>query len=97
MEQEKIKGAKSIIYIGFLSFVGCVFYALPGTVIAIWGFRRFIKVRKVALTNQSKFEISWVDARVGLILCVLGLLTSIVTIVWSLSLFWPIWFGRPMF
>ncbi len=86
-ESQKIKGAKTIVLLGFLSFLGCGLYAVPGTIISIWGFYKFKQVKAVYLTNPEIYKDSWVDARAGLILCILGFILSIVTFVWTLSLF----------
>lgn len=87
MEQAKLKGAKQLILLGFLSFVGCALYALPGTIISVIGILKFKKIKAEAHTDLVKYESSWVDARVGLILCVMGLITSIVTLIWTIWLF----------
>ena len=90
--QQPIKGAKGIIALGILSFVGCIFYALPGTIISVVGIMRFRKVKAIADSDRAVYENAYVDARVGLILCVMGLVTSIVTLIWTISLFKDIWF-----
>lgn len=92
VQQERIKGSRTIIILGILSFAGCVFYALPGTVISLIGILKFRKVKALADTNKHVYEDAYVDARVGLTLCIIGFLTSIVTLIWTISLFKDIWF-----
>lgn len=91
-KQLPIKGAKTIILLGILSFVGCGLYALPGTIISLIGIAKFKKVKAIAINNPAIYENAWVNARVGLILCILGFIASIITLIWTISLFYPIWF-----
>ena len=86
-ESQKIKGAKTIVLLGFLSFIGCGLYAVPGTIISIWGMIKFKQVKAIYQTDPELYKESWVDARAGLILCILGFILSIITLVWTLSLF----------
>lgn len=92
IQQEHIKGSKLVVVLGILSFVGCIFYALPGTVIAIMGILRFRKVKAIVDTNRPAYEEAYVNARVGLILCILGFIASIITLIWTISLFKDVWF-----
>lgn len=90
--QEKIKGAKTIVLIGFLSIFCCALYAVPGTIVAIIGILKYKKVKEVALSSPAKYQNSFVDAKAGLILCYLGFFLSIATLIWTIGLFYPTWF-----
>lgn len=71
-----LPNATTVLVLGIISIVGCMFYAIPGLICGIIAIVLHKKDKALYLTNPSKYEASFKTSKAGNICGVVGLSLS---------------------
>lgn len=94
-DQEKLPYATSVLLLSLFSVVGCVFYGIPGILLALAALLLFRKIRKQWRTDPERFQRSYQTARAGNIIAWISLGASLITTLYTLYVFYVLWYVLP--
>jgi len=93
--QSKIPMANTTLVLAIVSVVGCVFYGIPGVILALIAILLHKRVKNVYKTDTGIYQQSYNTARAGWIIAIISLVISIATTIYTIYVFYVLWFVVP--
>lgn len=93
--QWKVPMANTTLVLAILSVVGCIFYGFPGIVLSTIAILLHSRVKPVFESNPAAYRQSYNNARAGLIIAIISLAISVATTIYSVYVFYVLWYIVP--
>jgi archaellum biogenesis protein FlaJ (TadC family) len=93
--QSKIPMANTTLVLAIVSVIGCIFYGIPGIILALIAIVLHKRVKEVYKTDPVIYQQSYNTARAGWIIAIISLLISIGTTIYTVYVFYVLWYVVP--
>jgi hypothetical protein len=93
--QSKIPMANTTLVLAIISVIGCIFYGMPGIILALISILLHTRVKEVYKTDPAIYQQSYNTARAGWIIAIISLIISIATTIYTIYVFYVLWYVVP--